>query len=828
MPAGEDTTRSASNRRLDVAMIGFGRRANEHLDSLLAFNMPIEVKVICDPDPEAQELARQRRPFARVGSDLPALLAQSPCSLAVICLPPSASRKFIGQVLHPGLRAILIEKPAAIDSDAARSAFEGISVPVFIFHQLRVLPWTGGASDWVSTTRKSNHPCHVEAACYGKLLDQGVHLLDLVSLFFGSLPESIDQVVVENDPARISARKPLPADWRIDHAHPGPLAIEVEASWENGDTFRLQCGPAAADGWLGKHLSLSAGDRSLQLGTQGLLSKIGDRVETEVPGKIDDYLRATAEVYRQFHKWIVEAGDEPGVPLISDHIEQLDWCEKVSKGPGQERFEIPFWMESARPPLPILIVIPLSDHRGIGELCVRSWTEQQTALPDDFQLVVISNQETRELGSSLRPYLRPQDTLIETNLPTAAMGQGDMGEYVEGIESSSSEWIFLTEPHCEAPPDAVTELRQFFEQSEAAGFCTDCVDKIESPWGGMEAFYSEEGFEQWKQEGNWSKMIMRGFGIRRTAYEAAGGFRLRYGRFCEWLLAADLHRRGLYLAFAPSVRVIHHYTPNKKYLDEAIEEFVIGQAKYLVDTPEEERLPYFAAPSTELPLSEDLSRLFRDLEGHALRLGIAPRGKFKLSPASRLFLQREWNALIVRLFARWAPRAAYPFFKRYYEVQNSRCLLLHYSRFSSQCEPRSLKKGVRCSAAEEGFTAATEMNQLETWSGIQFRWSKPLFAIRVDIDPGENLSLNLHVVSGIVELDCCRIVALPGWSDGSPVSPRLSDAPSDGDSILVFDLRRRQSPWSGWIAIACQKVDASPEEGRRLGLPIRAISLQAR
>ncbi len=821
MPVDQSAKQPTADLRLGVALIGFGRRANEHLDSLLKFNTPVEVRAVCDPDPVARARAQRKLPSAKIGSDVGSTLSGVRCDLAVICLPPNASRDFVGELPRFGVKAILVEKPAAMDSESARRMLDAVSVPVYVFHQMRLLPWLDEISDWLREALESDPPVHIEATCYGKLHDQGLHLIDLVSCLFDVLPEKIDRVVVEDDPARISSRKPLPADWRIDHHHPGPLAVEIEASRGNGNTFRIQCGPFASGGWLEKRLTIRAGNRTACFGTNGAVFENDGEVEIEVSGEGDDYLRATALVYLEFHRWLVKGGDAPGVTSLAEQIEQLSWCESALGKPDPERFEVPSWMSSNRSNLPLLVVIPLSDHRGVAELCIRSWTDGQTADPEVFQLVLISNQETKELGISLRQFLRPHDVVVETGLPQAEMGQGDMEEYVRGIESGASEWIFLTEPHCEAPPEAISQLIRFFETSESAGFCTECIDKVESPWGAMEALYSEEGFEVWREPGNWSKMIMRGFGIRRTAYEGAGGFRLRYGRFSEWLLAADLHRRGFYLDCAEAVRVIHHYTPDKSYLDEAIEEFVVGQAKYLAEIPEQERLPYFYSPSFEIPLSGDLERLFGRLNGKLRKLGIRTSPGLHLPIASRLWIRREWNALVVRIFAPWAPHFAYPFFKRYYESQNARCLLVNYAHFLSEQERLPLEVGRRIEADETEFEAVVQMNQLEIWNQIGFRWSKPNFAIRLRIEPGDRVLLYLGVVAGIIEVDPQRVVALVDLPGAEPIFPETGVV----ESSLVFDLSALQEPFSGWIAIACEETDA-PGDERSLGLPLRSVSLQ--
>ena len=823
---------------LRVAMIGFGNRAEEHLDALEQAGTAIKICVLCDTDAAARKRAGRRLPGVNSGHDLATLLKEAPCDIVVVCLPPSVDLKSIGAAIAgvSGVKAVLVEKPAANSAAEAEKALGDLPVPVFLFHQMRFLPWAAKAAQWYWKQKaKRSSPAGVDAFCYGKLLDQGLHVLDLACWIVGGLPRLIRHAVAEYDPARISAREPLPFDWRMDHAHEGPTLFEVEAEWDDGLVFSLKTGPSAADGWLGKGLRISfGGDDWLELGTMGLSAGSAgeDVVET---GTLDDYKRATASVYESFFHWLIEGGTEPDLPTLEEHLEQLRWYEDVLGHDSLERLPPPHWLNHRRPETPILVVIPLSDHRGIAEDCVRGWTQdQENCAAGDYQLVVVSNEDTKELGNSLRPLLRSHDQLIETNLPLAELGQGDMEEYVIGIGASDSEWIFLTEPHCEVPSDFVAELKQFFKTSEAAGFCTGCVDIVDSSWGMMEALYSAEGFAKWQQEGDWGKMIMRGFGVRRTAYEIAGGFRLDYGRFSEWLLAADLHRRGCYLEYAPKVRVFHHYTLEKSYLDEAIEEFVIGQARYASEAPEDERLPYFPDPIADSPPPPELNAVFETAIRLATKRKISVRRKKNrwISPLRSKALARDWNAFVVRMYAGWLPSKAFPYFKAYYEAQIQAALTKHLPEFS-KCGTTKLKPGERWTAAGGELRAVIELHQREEWNEEEFHWSKPIFAIPVDLSEGFSgvlvLKLVLPDILGKAAVE--KVFLITSGNPDKPLIPRIEKIGEKVELAFLFsDLPGANSlisPDDSWFVLVSPLIKGAPEERRELGIPIEAVSLSA-
>lgn len=819
------------NRVFNAALVGFGNRGDEHVDALELDPCSIEIKAVCDVDDSARERARQRLPGVKTGADLSALLAETNCELIVICLPPEVELRSIVEAVRkaPSAKAVLLEKPAANRVSVAEQIFCDFPIPVFLFHQMRFLPWAREAREWFQERAESHSlSASINAYCYGKFLDQGLHILDLVSWIVGGLPEGIRHVVAEHDPARISSQHPLPFEWRLDHSHAGPTILEVDASWRNGPGFSLKTGPHAADGWLGKGIRISFGEGDwLEFGPLVLREGSGDRESMAKKATVEDYQRASALVYQSVERWLSGEIEDVGLPGISEHIQHLKYYESVLTFEKIERLPAPHWLGRDEDEPPVLVVIPLSDHRGVAEDCIRSWTHDQDCSADDYEVVVISNLDTKAIGGSIRGLLRPHDRLIETNQPTAELGQGDMDEYVLGIESSESEWIFLTEPHCEAHPNTVSEIRHYFSTSEAAGFCTSCEDYVDAPWGQMEAYYSAEGFTEAKQEGHWCKMIMRGFGIRRTAYKLAGGFRLRYGRFSEWLLAADLHRRGLYLGYAEKVSLTHHYTLTQPYLVEAIEEFVIGQAQYTQEAPRSERLPYFPDPPVDSSIPPSLDRLFRS--AGSLQGWFSGWREKWIQPVRVREARREWNGFLVRIFARWLPAIAYPFFKAYYHSQIEACLIKHQADQSDVTDTK-LKVGDEWAASSDGFEALIEIHQREVWHDVPFHWSKPIFAIPVDFSSSSGGGVTLQVkLLELRKIERRTIHLICSWDPENPLSPAEK---TKGDEVeLTFEIQRGVSrevengSGEDWLVVSAPTLKGDPLESRSLGLPLFSVSL---
>ena len=820
----EQTTEE--NRPIRIGLIGCGRRAQAHLEAILELEEKAEIKVLCDIDPGAVKRSRAYAPRAAHGNDPVTLLAQNPCDLVVISLAPASGRNAVREALlaAPELKAVLVEKPAALNAEQAEVAFEGLPVPVLVCHQMRLLPWSLNLKEWF-VKQERDESWKFDLRCFGKLYDQGIHLLDMIYWLTGGLPATLEQSIVEDDPARLSAYAPLPADWRMDRTHPGPLWVDLECRMEDKSRVLLKAGPLAAEGWMAKCIRIEHEAGWLKFGTEGI--ETGGEFALEGLNwhrSRGEYEHATVSVYEGFYRWLNGMGDLPDLPSLEEHIEQLMWCEIVLRDPDNLRLPQPDYLK-----LPglkqeaekLVVIVPLSDHRGSAEACVRSWTMNQECRPEDFQLVLISNQETEAMADTLKPMLRNHDLWISTDQPPAEMGQGDMEEYVAGIDQTDAEWIFLSEPHCEATPECVREIRRFFSASEAAGFCTSCIDGYSSSWGKMEGLFYWKGFEEWRKVGHWAKMIMRGFGIRRAVYRRVGGFRLRYGRFGEWLLAADLHRGGWYIDYAPGVILVHHYSLHKPFLDGAIEEFVIGHARYLAEVPTHERLPYFPDSEIETTGSQD----WKLVEKEARRSIPWLRKVFDVlkggqESRSRKRRRRNRNAFMVGCLAWWSPRRALPYFIQYYEAQIELCMGKHLPRFKSERSQTALEPGDEWLAGQPQLADLPGFYGVEHWQGETFHWCRPLSGIYIKAS-GQSLILELDILDVLNKVGPDYAFLTFGRKPRVKINP---DVENEGKK-LRFYISAEEIEGETWLALISRPARRVRAEKRKLGLPVIAMRL---
>jgi len=201
----------------------------------------------------------------------------------------------------------------------------------------------------------------------------------------------------------------------------------------------------------------------------------------------------------------------------------------------------------------VSVIVPMRDHRGIAIEAVESWVKKQRCNPDDFEVILIIDDTTRQLEGAFRRMLRPHDQLI------IHMADSYMEQYDVGARYAKGEFLFFAEPHCIAEPEAISEMLYYISSRSYDGFCARttpiCTNSIAQTFSRI----FEERFEEWSREDHWSKVFMRGFGIRRSVYIGVGGFLYKYKRFAESLLAATLHAGDIALVMlqawnSPSLR----------------------------------------------------------------------------------------------------------------------------------------------------------------------------------------------------------------------------------------------------------------------------------
>ncbi len=254
-------------------------------------------------------------------------------------------------------------------------------------------------------------------------------------------------------------------------------------------------------------------------------------------------------------------------------------------------------------PPEISVVLTLVDHQGHAAECVQSWARGQDMTRDRYEVIVVGSGAEPEAEDQVRPLLTDADRLLRLK------SSQELELHDHGAREAHGRWILFTEGHTVAEPDCLSALLAYLNDNDAtyAGACIRSLsDGSSDPIAKCERRWYAEGFEEWSTEGDWRKVTIRGFAIRRDIYLEVGGFEHGFGCFAETALAATLADRGYRLGYAPSAAVKHYDATELRQLTDYVREYREGEIAYRTTRTREYCERYFGA----LPAGEgSLGRL---------------------------------------------------------------------------------------------------------------------------------------------------------------------------------------------------------------------------
>lgn len=488
----------------------------------------------------------------------------------------------------------------------------------------------------------------------------------------------------------------------------------------------------------------------------------------------------------------------------------------------------------------ISIILPMQDHRGKAIPAVQSWVENQRCNPDDFEVILIVDDISKEFEEPIRRMLRTQDKLISQS------GFNYVKQYHVGSKHAIGKWLFFTEPHCVAEPEAIYEMIQYINTSSFDGFCTRTVPICSNRIAKMASRIFEENFIYWSRVNHWSKVYFRGFAIRRSIYIEVGGFQYEYIRFAESLFAATLRNEGYTLGYAPGVGIRHFYENNFKLLDSSLRDYVAGECFYRLANSPELFERFFGAPP-EWGEVRTFNRFLLKVIFHALFQQVVTFQGFTATFLGWLeCLKQIFKALPLAVFGKrifllkfkiltcleklrfylWRHHEdkMYRAFTRYYAAKVSfyrvKCALRYSGGNFGNNEPFRLSYNIEDIDNKEiyGFYA------LESHKEKRFRWSSSVSAVKLYLksdDYSVTLQLN-NVRQPIAEKELS--IFLNYTSVQSVVYNPLK-------CTLTFFLPKNALSQSGqqWLLILCipwTVNDVHHIDERALGIPLVSVSFE--
>ena len=846
---------------MKVFVCGLGKRARSHVESLDQLQ-EYSVTGGYDPAPGARESAAQW-PMGQIHADLAEGLSATQPDCILISTPPQVRLQLLRDVIDsPGLKAVIVEKPLAVSRQEAVAMYDlcqARKVELVVAHQLRYSREFVALKEAVSSGRLGSIRT-IQAGCYGKLFDQGSHMVDLIRWLDNDSEVAWADATACDDLSALAAVAPIPPDFTQDPHHPGQLWSSITLRLKSDTEAFLGCGlldamPEPALGpWLQKRIIVT--------GTEGVatahVASHFREISTGLPEanklttNVAEYEQALNDFYRELAAAMASGRslqqrddnlhtlDTLLAALRSANAHCIQAVTAVDETVAAEPQDTPDTTAGPRPKLSV--IMPMEDHRGLGQRAVESWTLGQRCALGDFELIVLIDRHTKDIEDGIRRVLRPQDQLIYADM------ENEMAQYHHGATLARSEVLLFTEPHCIAEPQAVDEINKFFANENADGLCVRSTPIADNRIAEMESRMYDEGFADWSRPDHWAKVIVRGFGIRKKAYFDAGGYDLRYDRFAEWLLAATLRQRGVRLLYAPGAGMAHLYSDNFRLLEVFIKEFTDGECKFRLETDDTEFCyRFFEAPAewTEArafrpalaqqawrnlwqvirrrrPMAASLKGLLSSL---LMLLRAAP-----LSLLGRRYLLASYRLPVqlakLRFYAHYFnPEKQYQDFLDFYMGETALCrvkmALAHPAQDSNgqtMGEIMHYRPGEMADSELYGF------HPEEHHAGDRFRWSGPLAAMRLSLPPG-NYSLTLKLLS-VRKLEPDNDVAFF-------LNDRFIEEVKYSDTDPSLCLRLNHSHFNAaenWLCVICRPwriVRRPGHDERELGLPLKEITVTA-
>jgi predicted dehydrogenase len=849
---------------LPVVICGAGLRGLAHAQAIR--KVPeLELRGFYD----VQHAARRRSTLVTglpAFSDLDELLQKCEPHVAVIATPPSARFDLVEQVARSGqVRGIVIEKPIALSLQEAQRIIAFCSehrIALRIGHQLRFSAEFMRLRQAMRNGELGQLQC-VRASCYGNLMDQGAHMIDMLCWLLDG--RQLVKVTAQGlqDLSEIARKVRIRPDFVEDQVHPAPYAVLASIDFADGLSASLNSGLLAPilkptlGQWMQKRVEATGteGSAEAHVGSHFKLVNQAHPHGLVERTSLEAYTDATRAMHADFAACLQDGAANPAAMQQSMQTAKLLFACLHSSLTGEQvalpldegresslrtlahKREAP--AQTGAPDRPRLsVIVGMADHRGIGLRALESWTDEQRCDPRDFEVIMILDSRVGVLADALRARLRPWDQCLELETTN------EMEQRAIGAQLARGEYLFFTEPHVISEPETVAEAIRFFETQAYAGFCGRSM-----PIPGKLFTYNEtrmfrEAFKEWSKRGHWAKVYSRGFGVRKSIYFEVGGFQHRYRDFAEPLIAATLKEKGYELGYAPGVALQHLDADSFPLIQGFVKDFTNGESLFRLEGPPETIRAFFDEPiecnevrSLNLPLLVQLAKvLLREIvrphRGMSLRfrLQAAPTELLRLLPLTilghRLLIlrhaSRAWVARIRYLFWRWYPDRRYKAFIDWYTSTIAMYRVKFFAEHPGPEVPEEIPQHV-CLIDSVTPQDSCGFHSLETYFGRSFRWSSSIAALKIVAVPGEHQML--VQTAGLRWFMPQREIAI--YLDGCRLNGIEYDAEKACLKVHVPDTARPPAD-SQWLILCCtpwRQDNVHRRDVRKLGIPIVSVEL---
>jgi hypothetical protein len=391
------------------------------------------------------------------------------------------------------------------------------------------------------------------------------------------------------------------------------------------------------------------------------------------------------------------------------------------------------------------VIIPLSNGQGDELACVQSWTHGQNFPRQRYQVLLATTGENPEFDAQAEGLLGAGDRMVHSAGSVQQL-------FHDAARQAAGSVLFFTELHCIADPGCLTALHDWLQRNPGmAGACAGVSYSNPTPTAALVQQVFEKQAAEWFQPGHWRRVLIRGTALRRTAYDAAGGFEGELSAFADVVLAARFHRLGLRIGLAEDARITHI---NEARLEEVLSDgrdYALGEHRFRLRAEAVEWEEYLGAAEPWAGVrTERRQRTGQEVRYLARLLGWSPRPNLAVL---QLMAGKLLAALVGPRWRRWSLRAAMAWahlrvrlpgilanrqraFEELWNLEIQHELVRLALATAHAGNDAALPPGNH-GAAQAAWTAWDGIYSLEQEQGRRFRWTRPTFRLRWQLPAGE-------------------------------------------------------------------------------------------
>lgn len=481
--------------------------------------------------------------------------------------------------------------------------------------------------------------------------------------------------------------------------------------------------------------------------------------------------------------------------------------------------------------LRLSVIVPLGDSRHDAVENVRCWTEMQTRVGQDFQIIAVADGASPEMETAVTKVLRSWDKVVRC--PTS---EHVLSRLARGAGCAEADLLFFAEHHCTPDPTCVDAVIRFFDNSPHH---SAAVLRMKQRFGGPDGHLHQRWFaaveDDWIRSGEWIRLRAGAFAMRKNVYFDLGAHDGRYGLFADEILGARANHAGVVVGQVVD-SAVNHITATMADHQHHVEDFTCGECLYRAAHEEAFCEGYFGYAhiwANRLAFNVSLARSTVFILAKMIVVDVfAPfkKNSFRrLETTARELISHFAVSLFgPKPFAYFAKAAL-----KWSELRTTHLSRADAARWHHFClswqrmiSYERMVCAIRCSgivaanSSTPDFWPVCDISEtmrlgfhgIELSKGKCFRWSEPLFMLQIARKVGLT-RVTVATASEHVSPQCVQAV----WWAGRPVQQFTID--SDGIHFVI----NVTSPSPCWLIILVERV-RSPDDRRRLGIPIFSLS----